>query len=36
MKVNYIFIQGNFLNGKKHGNGLYHYKTGGKYNGEWI
>ncbi len=31
-----FFIKGNFLNGKKHGNGVYHYKTGGKYKGEWI
>ena len=35
-KVFFVFILGNFLNGKKHGDGIYHYKTGGKYKGEWI
>lgn len=24
------------MNGKKHGKGIYHYNTGGKYKGEWI
>ena len=33
IKTNYL---GNFLNGKKHGNGIYHYSTGGKYKGEWL
>ena len=27
---------GEFVNGKKHGKGIYHYSTGGKYKGEWI
>lgn len=36
MKVFFLSDEGNFLNGKKHGNGVYHYKTGGKYKGEWI
>lgn len=36
MKVLFVLIKGNFLNGKKHGDGIYHYKTGGKYKGEWI
>lgn len=34
--VNKDVYEGNFLNGKKHGQGTYHYKTGGKYKGEWI
>lgn len=33
MKVTLNNILGNFLNGKKHGNGIYHYSTGGKFRG---
>lgn len=36
MKVQYLIDLGNFLNGKKHGNGVYHYSTGGKFKGEWV
>ena len=32
----FLLLSGNFLNGKKHGNGIYHYSTGGKYKGEWL
>lgn len=35
MVLTFIYL-GNFLNGKKHGDGIYHYKSGGKYKGEWI
>jgi len=31
--VNKDKYEGTFLNGKKHGKGIYHYSTGGKYKG---
>lgn len=36
IKVVLTLFTGNFLNGKKHGNGVYNYSSGGKYEGAWA
>jgi hypothetical protein len=29
-------VQGDWVYGKRHGNGVYNYHDGGKYDGEWL